>query len=319
MIETHVDQVRRLPSLKSLYIFVAACKHLNLVRAAENLGLTQGALSRQIRSLEDHIGMPLFVRTPRGLKLTETGDILRIHCEKAFSELQQGLSTVAGIKTRQTLIVAVARSYATRVLSHRIGEFTSTRPWMDLLLDGRRDLADLAKNEADAAIRFGDGQWSDAISEKIEDDALFPVASPVLLKSAGTNDLGELLKASALLHLTGQTYWETWASTAQLRLPRQRRNIRFSETTMMLEAAEAGQGVAIARRSLVNRAIDIGRLIRLSELDVDDGVGYYFCATGKGLCRKEVREFRTWLLADADRQVDRSAAMHRHCGHEIRL
>jgi DNA-binding transcriptional LysR family regulator len=297
MIEDCTDQIRRLPSLRSLYIFEAACRHLNLIRAAEELGLTQGALSRQIRSLEEHIGMPLFFRTPRGLKLTETGDILRAHCEKAFGELQVGLATVAGVKSRQTLLIAVARSYATRVLSHRIGEFTKGNPWIDLSLDGHRHLADLAKNEADAAIRVGDGQWSDVVPEKIVDDAIFPVASPELIESLGTCTLPELLQECALLHFTERPYWEAWASAARVELPRQRRNIKFSETTMMLEAAEAGQGVAIARRSLVAEALRENRLIRVSDFETDDGIGYYFCATQDSLRKDTVRQFRDWLLA----------------------
>jgi len=296
------DKIRQLPSLRSLYIFGAACRHLNLIRAADDLGLTQGALSRQIRSLEDHLGRQLFVRTPRGLKLTEAGDILRAHCEKAFGELQHGLATISSVKTRQTLLVAVARSYACRVLSHHIGDFTNKFPWIDLILDGHRHLADLVKNEADAAIRVGDGKWAEVVAEKIDEDALFPVASPGLLKSAGSEDIRDLIKASAALHFFERSYWQIWTARAGIELPNPQRSIRFSETTMMLEAAEAGQGVAIARRSLVSEALAAKRLVPVSDIFIDDGIGYYFCATRDALRKDSVQKFRNWLFSSVPRR-----------------
>lgn len=296
MTQAHSEILQHLPSLRALYIFDAAARHLNLVRAADELCLTQGALSRQIRSLEEHIGIPLFIRTPRGLKFTEAGDILRNHCRQAFDELEEGLGTISAVRRRQTLLLAVARSYTTRVICHRIDEFVEKYPSVDLVLDGHRHLVDLAKNEADAAIRVGDGEWEDATVEKIEDDPLFPVASPRLVANLGTNDVQALVEAATLLHFTERPYWETWTREAGVPLSRHTRNVRFSESVMMLEAAETGQGIAIARRSLVREAIKTGRLVRLSKIDVDDGIGYFFCASVEGMQREPVQWFRKWLF-----------------------
>jgi DNA-binding transcriptional LysR family regulator len=285
--------------MHTLYVFEAAARHLNLVRAAEELGRTQGALSKQIRSLEQHIGVPLFIRTSRGLKFTEAGDILWGHCQRAFGEMRDALDMVSGVRSRQSLLVAVARSYATRVLSHHVADFVEKHPWIELVLDGHRHLANLARGEADAAIRVGNGEWNDADSEKIDDDPLFPVASPTLIARLGTSDVAALAQTVSLLHYTERPYWETWSRGAGVILPPKRRNVRFSETVMMLEAAETGQGLAIARRSLVREALDTGRLLRLSEIDVDDGVGYFFCATAAGLRKEGVRRFREWIFAMA--------------------
>ena len=293
---SHNEILQHLPSLRALYIFDAAARHLNLVRAAEELCLTQGALSRQIRTLEDHIGIPLFIRTPRGLKFTEAGDILRNHCRQAFDQLEEGLGTISPVRRRQTLLVAVARSYTTRVICHRIADFVDKYPSVDLVLDGHRHLVDLATNEADAAIRVGDGQWTDSTVEKIEDDPLFPVASPALVEKLGTHDIPTLTESATLLHFAERPYWETWTRGACVPLSRHTRNVRFSESVMMLEAAEAGQGIAIARRSLVREAIKTGRLVRLSKVDVDDGIGYFFCATVEGMQRQTVQWFRKWLF-----------------------
>jgi DNA-binding transcriptional LysR family regulator len=296
MTPSHIDAFKRLPSLRALYIFESAARHCNLVRAAAELGVTQGALSRHIRTLEDHIGVPLFTRTSRGLKLTEAGDLLWTHCERAFDALRSGLGAVAGVRGREQLVLAVARSYATRVLSHRVASFTEQYPWINLVVDGHRHLSDLSQNQADAAIRVGDGRWSDADAEKLEDDPLFPVAAPSLVKALGTNDVLSLAAGSTVLHYSERPDWQRWAKGAAISLPSKTRDVLFSETVMMLEAAEAGQGVAMARRSLVREALGSGQLLQLSDIMVDDGIGYYFCTTDAGRKKKSVQQFRSWLF-----------------------
>lgn len=295
----NTDRLNRLPSLRGLYIFDAAARHLNLVRAAEELCLTQSALSRQIRQLEEHLGTDLFVRLPHGLALTEAGDTLKYHCEYAFRELNEAVGSICGVRTRQTVRIAVARSYATRVLSHRIAGFVDRHPWIELVLDGHRHLADLSRNEADAAIRVGDGRWPDTNSEKIEDDPIFPVASPRLVGQFGSQEVAVLAEAVPLLHYTERPYWETWTKGAGISLARTKRGVFFSETVMTLEGAEAGQGLAIARRSLVREALASGRLVRLSDCDIDDGIAYYFCATPEAGRKEKVKLFREWLFQSA--------------------
>jgi DNA-binding transcriptional LysR family regulator len=294
----HTNEFGRFPSLRALYIFEAAARHLNLVRAAEEVGLTQGALSRHIQTLERHFGVPLFVRTSRGLKFTEAGDILWDHCQRAFRELREGVGTITGTRETRTLVLAVARSYATRVLSHRIASFVDQAPWIHVVLDGHRHLADLTRREADAAIRVGDGKWPDVTGEKIEDDPLFPVASPTLVAKYNTRDVPQLAEAVALLHFSERPYWETWTQKADIKLPDKRKNISFSESVMMLEAAESAQGIAIGRQSLVREALEHGRLVQLSQTQVDDGVGYYFCATPDARRKDTVRRFRKWILGE---------------------
>jgi DNA-binding transcriptional LysR family regulator len=270
---------------------------LNLVRAGEELGLTQGALSRQIRQLEEHIGVKLFVRLPRGLAFTEAGDILRHHCQHAFRELNEGVTTISGVQSRQSVRIAVARSYATRVLSHRTASFVESYPWLELVLDGHRHLVDLSRNEVDAAIRVGDGRWPEITSDKIEDDPIFPVASPALVAKCGSDDVAELVHLVPLLHFMDRPYWETWTKGADVELPNINRSVRFSESIMTLEAAEAGQGIAVARHSLVREALSSGRLVRISQHDVDDGIAYYFCATLEAARKQKVKCFREWLFS----------------------
>lgn len=296
---SHTDEMKRLPSLRALQIFDSVARHLNLVRAAEELGVTQGALSRHVLTLERHIGIRLFERKSRGLEFTEAGALLWSHCQRGFEELRTGLSAVAGIHGREMLLLAVARSYATRVLSRRVASFTEQYPWINLVFDGHRHLSDLSKNEADAAIRVGAGNWTDAESEKLEDDPLFPVASPALVEALGTNDVRSLATGSNVLHYSERPYWRMWTARAAVSFPGTMREVSFSETVMMLEAAEAGQGVAMARRSLVRESMARGHLLQLSGIMIDDGIGYYFCATQAARRKRSVQGFRDWLFAGA--------------------
>lgn len=294
--EDRSELLVQIPSLRSLHIFEVSARHLNLVRAAEELGLTQGALSRQIKSLEQFIGAPLFFRTPRGLQFTEAGDALWVHCQRAFAELQSGLLAVTNVRSRQTLLVAMARSYGSRVLSKRIGEFVLSHPWIDVTIDGHRHLADLTKGEADIAIRVGDGQWPDVIAEKLADEPLYPVIAPKLAEELGSSRFEDVLDKVAFLHFSEKSYWEDWANAAGVTLPQRRPNIRFSESAMMIEAAEAGQGIAMGRNSLILAALDRGQLVKMSDVPLRDGIAYFLCYTSSKARRATVKAFRKWLL-----------------------
>jgi LysR family glycine cleavage system transcriptional activator len=285
----------RLPSLNSLRAFDAAARHLNLVRAAEEMGITQGAVSRQIQALEGLVGAPLFSRGPRGLTFTEAGDFLFAHTRPMFAELQVAMERLNGQRARQTLHVAVARSYATRVLAAHIGEFVERHPWIEVRLDGHRHLIDLTRGEADAAIRVGDGKWSGLVVESLGEEELFPVCSPELITgNPPIRDPGDLAH-HVLLHYWEQPYWQLWLSDHAPTL-NARRGVAFSETAMMLTAAEAGQGVAIGRTSLVRSELRSGRLARPFEHTVKDGIGYWFVCTPQAAARSTVSAFRGWLL-----------------------
>ena len=291
----HTDSLGRLPSLRALRGFEAAARHLNLVRAAAELGVTQGALSRQIKSLEEHLGVMLFARNSRGLAFTEAGDSLWDYCRRAFATLEDGLEIVGNIRRRETLIVAVARSYATRCLAQRVGDFVEMHPWIELRLDGHRHLADLSK-DADVAIRIGDGRWPGLHVESLGSDPLVPVAAPTVLERTGLEPSYEALSRETLLHFTDRDLWSAWSSGRGLEKPAAHRNVFFSETIIMLEAAQAGQGIAIARSSLVRDELQNGTLRRLYDALVDDGFGYFLCCTPESLNRRKVSLFRDWLL-----------------------
>ncbi|CDX19226.1 Transcriptional regulator [Mesorhizobium plurifarium] len=295
MTSDHIDSLGQLPSLRALRGFEAAARHLNLVRAGAELGITQGALSRQIKALEEHLGVQLFTRTPRGLVFTEAGDNLWDHCRRAFSMLGEGIDSVGKVRKRETLVVAIARSFATRRLAQRVGDFVERYPWIELRLDGHRHLADLSR-DADVAIRVGDGRWPGLHVESLGTDPIVPVAAPSVLRRTGSEPSFEALSRETLLHFMDRDLWGAWATGRGLESPIAQRNVYFSETIIMLEAAEAGQGIAVGRQSLVKTAISRGTIVPLYSALVDDGYGYFLCCVPEALNRRKVALFRQWLL-----------------------
>ncbi len=237
------------------------------------------------------------MRGPRGLRFTEAGDTLAVHTHRMFTDLYGITEQVSGRRTRQTLRIAVARSYATRVLSKRINDFCTKFPWIDLHLDGMRHLADLHRGEADAAIRVGEGDWPDLKAECLGQEYLSPVCAPALIRSHGPLCAPTDLEKFTLLHYSEQQQWRLWLSAVGNVSINATRGITFTETVMMLEAAEAGQGVAIARLSLVRDELANGALIQPFITTVADRQQNYFCATERALHRSSVAAFREWVLA----------------------
>jgi DNA-binding transcriptional LysR family regulator len=282
-------------SLNALRAFNTAAKHLNLVRAAEELFITQGAVSRQIQNLEEQLGVKLFKRGPRGLSFTEAGDSLAEYTSRMFTDLDFVAEQLSGKRSRQTLHVAVARSFATRFLCRRVRSFCDQYPWITLYLDGHRHMADLLKGEADVAIRVGNGRWPDLIVESLGEEQLFPVCSPKLLEGNFPLKEPRDLARFTLLHYSEQPQWEMWLHGVGEQKVNSRPGILFSETAMMLEAAEAGQGIAIARSSLVVDELANGTLIRPFVSSVSDTQAYYFCCTQRASEKPMVKAFRAWL------------------------
>ena len=282
--------------LNALRVFDAAARHMNFVKAAKELCLTQGAVSKQIQNLEQRLGVTLFIRGPRSLRFTEAGDLLAAHTSRMFTDLNAVAERLGGKRSRQTLKIAVARSFAARVMARHIQEFCAQFPWVDLYIDGQRHMADLLRGEADAAIRVGDGKWPDLKVESLGEEFLTPVCSPRLLQRNGPLDTPDDLRRFTLLHYAEQRQWSLWLEKVGATGVDLAKGIRFSETIMMLEAAEAGQGIAIARMSLVQDELSSNRLVRPFNTTVADTHSYYFCATERSLERPMVKAFRGWLL-----------------------
>jgi len=284
-------------SLHLIRAFVTVANAGNIKRAAEITGLTQSAVSKQILQLENALKVKLFKRTARGVILTEAGALIFQDCELGLKTIDIALGRIEMGAGPAVLVVACARSFATCVLSHYIGEFCQEHPWIDVRLDGYRHFGDLRRGEADVGIRVGKGGWPGVAAKRLCIDPLVPVCSPSLKSKLSLGYPGDFLRYQGLLlRFSDRPYWRNWAHHHGVDAQTFARGPVFSETVMMLEAAEAGQGIALGRASLVGQKIRAGRLVVASPYTFDDGVGYYLIEDERTRNRRANRLFREWIF-----------------------
>ena len=293
-----VALLRNLPSLKALLFFNTVARHLNLVRAGEELHLTQGALSRQLKSLEDHLGVALFRRGPRGLAFTQEGEILYDYSKRAFDTLGAGLRHLSVVTDRESLVISAARSFAVRVLGMRIARFIEANPWVDLRVDTHRYFADLESSGADISIRLGGGDWDGYRMQALTDDAVWAVArADVAGQLAGAAALPEQARP-LLLTNTERDYWAAWLGGGHdigIGIGRDVRMLRFNDSATMLEAVQAGAGFCVTRASLAREAVRAGALVRIGTGEMHDGLRYYAVCAPRSGAKKAADLFMRWL------------------------
>jgi len=250
-----------LPSLYALRVFEAAARHLSFTRAARELHVTQGAVSHQIRSLEDDLGYPLFTRLPRQVLLTQEGQLLSRAVGEAMGTIEHALVRNRRRQVRSWITVSASPSFAMRWLVPRLDDFRSVHPDLDVRIAATDRLVDPRREAVDLCIRYGEGHYPGLSVAPLSTDEVFPVCSPRLGGLERPEDLRHhrLLHDEMFLAHPQRPGWERWASLAELDLsgiP----SARFSHASMAIEAAIAGQGVALGRSCLVARDLSEGRL-----------------------------------------------------------
>ena len=281
--------------LQALRAFDAAARHLNMARAAAELGVTQGAISRQIKALEERLRERLFTRGPRGLRLTEAGDLLADYVRRGLEVLEAGLFRIEQPRSRTTLVVNAPRTFALRVLAPRIAGFVQLHPWIDLRVETHRYFAQLQGADVDVAIRTGTGDWPGHHVQPLTREVMVAVCAPAL--AAGLVGLApaEAIRRVPLLHYAERPHWRAWAQAAGIDPALAEPGPRFDETALTLAAAEAGQGIAVAWRVLVADAIAEGKLVCPFDAIRDDGTGYHLVTAESAARRSTVAAFCAWL------------------------
>lgn len=284
-----------MPSLRSLLVFDTVARHLNQVRAAESLSLTQSALSRQIKALEDHLGVALFERNSRGLKFTQEGELLYDFTRRSFELLNEGLGRLVLDVERQTLVVSAARSYAERVLAPRLGDFVRAHPWIDVRIDVHRYYADIEASGADISVRLGDGNWPGYDALRLSEDGLIPVCAPAVAQALRGGEPGDVA-GHLVFRNVERDYVEQWnRCNAQAAFVNEHAVLKFNDSTTLLSALEAGQGVTVARMSLVADALARGVLVRLWSGEARDDLDYYAISAQRTAHRSATVLFMEWL------------------------
>ncbi|WP_152225848.1 LysR substrate-binding domain-containing protein [Pseudomonas sp. SCB32] len=285
--------MRNLPPLTMLRVFEEVARHRSFNRAADALNVTQGAVSRQIKQLEDYLGIRLFLRTPRGLTLTEAGGALSTHLEDAFDQIERALQAVRVPNLRQRLRILAPPTWGTRWLSPRLRGFLQRYPDINLSITNQFD-AD-SHNELDCQIRFGLERAIHCHSELLVMERHLAVASPDLFEG----DRPPELSAHPLLHILHEgkrlKVWENWLETVGRIDIDAASGIEFSTLDQVIHTALAGGGLAVIDRQMIERELVSGSLLPIAPVEVIGPYGYWLDIASDKLGLSKVERFQQWL------------------------
>jgi LysR family glycine cleavage system transcriptional activator len=284
---------KRLPSLNALRVFVAVARSGGVSRAAEELNLTHSAVSHQIRSLQSELGITLFEKSGRGLMLTEQARAYVQRIESAFKEIEEATLDVT-THNRHRLRISTIPSFAARWLLPRLGDFIATCPDVDVEVQSSHRAADVKGGEVDIGIRFDTGPHPGLYSERLMRDWLFPVCSPEFAKKYALCDASGI-DGVPLMHSEREP-WSSWFPAAGIVADEPEHGILFNDSALMLQAAAAGQGLCLARQSIVYDELQSGRLVRPFSTYVESPFSYFFVCRREKLASPPIAAFRTWIV-----------------------
>lgn len=290
---------RDLPNLLALRAFDAAGRHLSFTRAAAELFLTQGAISRHVRGLEDELGTKLFYRRARSLELTAEGAAYLATVRQAFDLLASGSRQVRTSRTRVRLKVALTASFAANWLLPRLSHFTANHPDIGIDFEPGIQMIDLSAEGIDAAIRYGTGTWPGLDSTALMLEEVFPVCSPALLRKGPPLQAVADLAHHNLLLSGPRSDWDDWATAVDLDLQSVPHQTMLYDYNLVLQAAVDGMGVALGRRILIEDRLKSGELVQALPQTLRDTRGYYLVTLPARRGDKSIDAFRNWLLAEA--------------------
>ncbi len=291
--------MRYLPSTNALRAFQTSARCLSFTRAAEELNVTQGAVSHQVKGLEELLGVKLFHRVRQRLQLTEHGKGYLPFVREALDLLQAGNDHIAQSYLGGVLTVSVSPNFAGKWLVHRLGEFISTHPEIELRISASMQHIEFGYTDIDLAIRHGDGNWPDLNVTRLCPEQIFAVCSPSFIERNGPLVEPETLTQKVLLHDRSRQDWPLWFATAGLSDVQVPSGPQFDQTSMVIDAAVEGQGIALARSALAARDLLAGRLIRLFDITLPAPFAYYIVCPKAAAMMPKIKQFKDWLLDEA--------------------
>ncbi len=296
---------RRLPSLNALRAFEAAGRRLSFTEAAEELSVTPAAVSQQVKTLEAYLDVALFHRSGRGLTLTEAGEVLLPGLRSGFECLVNAVDTLRRTESSRPLTVTVAPSFGAKWLVPRLARFSAAHPQIEVRLDASLRVVDLGREDVDIAVRYGAGSYPGMVVERLLEEAVFPVCSPGLLEAgppiASPADIARhtLIHAADPISEQGHPDWAMWLAAAGVQGVDTSRGPRFSLHSLAVDAAVAGQGVALLGNVVVAEDLAAGRLVRPLEGAMPVRFAYYLVYPESAARLDRVKAFADWLREEA--------------------
>jgi LysR family glycine cleavage system transcriptional activator len=290
---------RHLPPLNALKAFEAAARSESFTRAAEELCVTQGAVSHQVKSLEATLGIKLFSRERQRLIITEAGREYLIVIRDALDRIAAGTERVVQRQNSGVLTVSTSPDFAAKWLVNRLGRFADAHPGIDLRISATMHHVDFAREDIDVAVRHGAGNWGGLEAVRLCSEELFPVCSPKLMSGRSRITKPADLLKFPLLHLDDWKAWSKWLDAAGISDFKMPRGPALNRASMLIDAAIDGQGIALARTALAAWDLINGRLARPFELSLKLSNTYWIVCPTATSTKPKITTFRDWLLAEA--------------------
>ena len=298
--------MKKIPPLNALRVFEAAARHLSFTKAAEELHVTPGAVSQQIKALEDYLQTPVFRREKRALLLTDEAQASLPVLREAFDKLSEAGKILEARADSGRLTVSVAPSFASKWLVPRLDKFQTENPDIDIWVSADMELVDFAVDDIDLAIRYGAGRYPGLVSDHLMAEQIIPVCSPQLLDGEHPINQPADLFHHTLLHDScadkdeSCPTWPMWLKAAGLCHRQGDRGLKFNQSSLVIEAAVAGKGVALAKSTLAQADLDAGRLAIPFEMTTPTNFAYYVVRPPSKATSPTVKAFVEWLKQEAD-------------------
>ncbi len=277
--------------------FEVAARHLSFTKAAEELFVTQAAVSHQIKALECDLGVPLFRRLNRALALTDEGQALLPYIRDAFDQLAAGVQQLEQLCCSGALTVTTTPSFASHWLVRRLGRLRHQHPDIDLRLSATERSVDMLRDGVDCGIRHGLGDWPGLRADRLFQAAIVPVCSPSLLSGpVPLREPADLARHTILHAMDGADEWQVWLKAAGVEGLDLEHGVRFDTGDLALKAAISGIGVAMGRLPLIDEELEADRLVEPFEIEFDEQCAYYFVAPEATADQPKIEAFREWIL-----------------------
>lgn len=294
---------RRLPPLNALKAFEAAARNLSFTKAADELFVTQAAVSHQIKSLEDFLSMKLFLRRNRTLLLTEAGQAYYLELKDIFKNLQEATDKLLAKGSKGAITVATPPSFASQWLVPRLSLFATENPDIDVRIKAVDYDEGFLSDDIDIAIYYGIGRWTGVQADKLHNEFLTPMCAPSLMhRGKPLRDLRDL-RHHVLLHDSNRAFWKNWLKIFAVKDVNVNQGPVFSHSMMVLQAAALGQGIALGNTVLARPELEAGRLIVPFAERMACKESYYVVCDPQQLELGKINTFRQWMLAQVQEDV----------------
>ena len=292
----------RLPPIAALRALEATSRHLSFTRAAEELFISQSAVSHQIRHIEEIWDFKLFERQGRRLIITKEGQMIVPVVRDFLDNMNRTLNEITNQESRTSIRISLVQSLAVKWLVPRLGKFNEMYPEISVWISTTDEWVNFSTDEVDIAIRLGDGNWPDLQVDTLLREYVFPVCSPNFLKRfSAPEHPADLLRYPLLYRHSFDICprWRDWFKDAGIAIKTLPRGSRFPDTAMSIQAAIDNQGIALARSAHVEKDLESGRLVKLFDIYSESPVSYFLICPHKLVTQRRISVFREWLLEEA--------------------